>query len=209
MTGGPAIVGLTGGIGSGKSTVAAEMRRLGAHVIDADQVARELVAPGEPALADIERLFGSRFLRPDGTLDRPALGRAVFGSPESLARLEAIVHPALRDRIARQVAALDPKSARWIVLEAALLLEKDLAPPLDELVVVVCDPQEQIRRVMARDGLDRAQALARLASQTDNLTRRARAGVVVENDGTFETLLGRTQKLVRALEERFGHAGPS
>ncbi len=121
------LIGLAGGIASGKSTVASHLASLGAPVLDADQLARAVVAPGQPALAAIASAFGAGFLTPDGALDRKALGTRVFGDPQALATLNAITHPAIRARVEDEVAALARRGARWVVYEAALLAE-DGAP---------------------------------------------------------------------------------
>ena len=163
---GMAVIGLTGGIGSGKSTVAARMRRAGVPVIDADRVAREIVEPGSPALVEIERVFGAEVIATDGSLRRKALGAIVFSDPEKLATLNRITHPAILRLTQRRLADLASAGHPWAVYEAALILENGLSPGLDQLVAVVCDPNRQLERVMKRDGLSETDASARIASQT-------------------------------------------
>lgn len=202
-----AVVGLTGGIASGKSTVAARMAERGVPVVDADRIAREVVLPGSPVLARIVEVFGDEVLLADGSLDRPRLGARVFADPEALARLNALTHPAILARVASRLAELQKAGHRWAVYEAALVLENGLAPGLDALVSVVADPETQVRRLMARNDLTEEDARRRLAAQTDNATRRARSDVVIENDGSLEDLRRRTDEVVDELAAKFGAPG--
>jgi dephospho-CoA kinase len=197
------MVGLTGGIASGKSTVAERFRAHGVAVIDADQVAREVVEPGEDALAAITARFGSEVLRPDGTLDRKGLGAIVFADPAALAALNAITHPAIMRRVAAHARALADQGHRWAVYEAALIVEHNLAPQLSQLVAVLCDPETQVKRVMRRDTLSDAHARQRLAAQTDNATREARADFVLRNDQTLEALREATDALIARLAAQY------
>ena len=168
-------IGLTGPIGCGKSTVAAWLGELGASVIDADQVAREVTPPGSAALAAVVEAFGSRVLRADGTLadgtlDRAALGRIVFADPVALARLESIIHPAVRPRILSLIAEAEHAGAPAVVVEAIKLVEGGLAALCDEVWLVTCDPAVQRERLAGRSGAtDRAasdpDAEARIAAQ--------------------------------------------
>ncbi len=199
-----AVIGLTGGIASGKSTVARRMREHGVAIIDADLVAREVVAPGEPALAGIRAHFGPQVIQTDGSLDRKGLGAIVFADPRQLEALNAITHPAIMARVGQRLVSLRSAGASWVVYEAALILENDLAPGLDMLVAVVCDSEEQVRRVMARDGLDEAGARRRLAAQTDNDRRREAAELVIDNDGEEAALLARVDEVVATLDARYG-----
>ena len=193
------VIGLTGGIASGKSTVARHLEARGVPVIDADQVARDIVAPGEPALAAIAETFGHEIIQSDGTLNRKGLGAIVFADPTKLEALNAITHPAIMTRVAERLAELRQEGHPWVVYEAALVIEHGLAPGLSELVVVLCDPETQVQRVMARDGLDEQSARQRLAAQTDNATREARATHILHNDGSLEALLEATDALIETL----------
>ena len=199
-----AVVGLTGGIGSGKSVVAGWLREAGVPVIDADQLAREAVAPGTPALGAIARTFGADLVREDGTLDRAALGRIVFSDPKKLAMLNTITHPAILARAGDRMVALMGEGHPWVIYEAALILENGLAPGLRSLVAVVSDPKVQIQRVMARDGLSSEEAAARLAAQTDNAARREAADFVLENDDDLAALEAKVAGLINALGQAYG-----
>ena len=182
-------VGLTGGIASGKSTVAELLADRGAVVVDADVLAREVVEPGTPGLDALVRRFGPEVLT-DGRLDRPALGRVVFGADEAArsARrdLEAVVHPAVRARAAELEAAAPPGSV--VVHVIPLLVETGQAGSFDLVVVVDVDPAVQRQRLLARDGLDAAQAEARIAAQASREDRLAVADVVVDNSGDRDDL---------------------
>lgn len=198
------VIGLTGGIASGKSTVAARWRKLGVEVIDADLVAREIVEPGKPALSAIAKTFGDTFLQADGTLNRGKLGAYVFSDPAALARLNALTHPAIMAAVGKRMADAHRAGSPWVAYEAALILENQLAPGLTELVAVICAPETQVQRVMTRNGLDETQARQRVASQTDNATRLAAADHVIENDGSLVELLVAADALFGALCERHG-----
>ena len=183
-------VGLTGGIASGKSTVADLLAARGALVVDADVLAREVVEPGTPGLEALVRRFGPDVLTPDGRLDRPALGRLVFG-PDEAARtarrdLEAVVHPAVRARSAELEAAAAP--GQVVVHVIPLLVETGQAGSFDLVVVVDVDPAVQRARLLARDGLDPAQADARIAAQASREDRLAAADVVIDNSGGRDDL---------------------
>jgi dephospho-CoA kinase len=178
------VIGLTGGIASGKSTVARILRELGAPVVDADVLARQVVEPGQPAYEDIVREFGTGVLAADGTLDRKKLGERVFGDPAARARLNAITHPRIgaagQAEIARHVAA----GAPVVFYEAALIVENGMHRLLDGLVVVSASPEAQLVRTMQRDGLDDSAARARLAAQLPLADKLAAATHVIDNSGT-------------------------
>ena len=178
------LVGLTGGIATGKSTVSAMLRRLGCVIIDADVLAREVVAPGEPALTEIVREFGPAVLQPDGTLDRNALGAIVFGDADRRRRLEAITHPAIRARFAARLAALEAEGFDGVVVfDAAVIVESGGHRMLDRLIVVVTDEATELGRLVARDGIDVAEARRKIASQMP-LTEKAKlADHVIDNSG--------------------------
>lgn len=177
-------IGITGPIGCGKSTVAGWLAETGAVVVDADRLAREVTAPGEPALAAIAARFGERFLRGDGTLDRPALGRLVFADPAALRDLEAIVHPAVRPRIAAAVAAAEGAGSDIVVIEAIKLVEAGYAAECDEVWLVTCSPDVQRERLVSR-GLDDATAAERIAAQGDIASRlRSAATRVLDASGS-------------------------
>ncbi|TAK02709.1 MAG: dephospho-CoA kinase [Chloroflexota bacterium] len=166
----PVRIGITGPIGCGKSTVAGWLAELGARVVDADEVARAVVEPGEPALAAVVQAFGPGVRRADGALDRAALGRIVFADPEALLRLEAIVHPAVRPRILAAIADAEAAGVPAIVIEAIKLVEGGLAALCDEVWLVTCDPASQRARVIAR-GSDPREADSRIRAQGDFVDR--------------------------------------
>jgi dephospho-CoA kinase len=175
-------VGLTGGIASGKSTVARSFRELGAHVIDADRIARDLVTPNSPALAQIARAFGTEALRPDGTLDRAALGALVFADAGKRRVLEAILHPLILVEIDRRLHELERSDPQGVaVVEAALILELGRQSDYDALVVVWAEPEQQARRLALRDGFSAEEADRRIAAQMPLAQKRLRAEFVVDN----------------------------
>jgi dephospho-CoA kinase len=174
-------IGLTGGIGSGKSTVSALLAARGALVIDADLIAREVLEPGTPGLAAVVEAFGSGVLAGDGSLDRPALAAVVFADPEARARLDGIVHPLVRAR-ATELAAAAPADA-VVVNDVPLLVETGQASSYDLVLVVVADEETRVARLVQR-GLTGEDARARIAVQATDEQRRAVADVVLDNGGT-------------------------
>jgi dephospho-CoA kinase len=174
-------IGLTGGIGSGKSTVSQLLERRGAVIVDADVIAREVVEPGTPGLAAVAEEFGSGVLAPDGSLDRPALAAVVFADPEARRRLDAIVHPLVRAR-ATAVASAAPSDA-VVVNDVPLLVETGQAAAYDLVLVVEADPGTRVARLVQR-GLTAEDARARMAAQATDEQRRAVADVVLDNSGT-------------------------
>jgi dephospho-CoA kinase len=177
-------VALTGGIGTGKSYCLARFAAHGVPTIDADVLARAAVAPGTPGLAAIAARFGSGVLAGDGTLDRPALGRIVFGDTKARTALEAIVHPEVYRRIREWFANLPP-GTRVAIADIPLLFETGHNHDFDEVVVAACDPEEQVRRVMARDDLSDADARARLAAQLPIEEKVKRSSRVIWTDRGF------------------------
>lgn len=194
------LVGLTGGIATGKSTVDAVLRELGACIIDADVLAREVVEPGEPALAEIAAEFGSGVLGPDGRLDRKALGAIVFADPDRRRKLEAMTHPRIRERFQRQIDALAAENFHGLVFfDAPVMIESGNYRNMDKLVVVITDEPTQIARLMARDGIDRAEALRKIRSQMP-LTEKAKlADYVIDNSGDRPATEARTREVYQAL----------
>lgn len=181
-------IGLTGGIACGKSTVAAMLRARGVPVLDADQVSRDVTAPGQPALAEIVARFGPEVLRPDGALDRKALGARVVGDFEARAALEAITHPRIRAAIADGLARLRDQGHPFAVVEAALLVETGSYRLYDALLVVRARPETQVRRLMAREGISEQQAAAWLAAQVPVEEKAKLATAVIDNDGDRDAL---------------------
>ena len=191
-------VGLTGGIASGKSLVAAELARLGAVVIDADMLAREVVEPGTPGIAAVVERFGPEVLDGD-RLDRARLGAIVFADPAARRDLEQIIHPAVRARAAELERAADPDAV--VVHVIPLLVETGQQDDFDRVVVVDADPETQLARLRARDGLSEYAAQARLAAQASRHERRAAADSVLENRGSVSDLLGQIRALWAELTE--------
>ncbi|KQO37513.1 dephospho-CoA kinase [Aeromicrobium sp. Leaf245] len=189
-------VGLTGGIGSGKSTVSARLSELGAVVVDYDLLAREAVEPGSAALAAIGARFGDDVIAPDGTLDRPALGSVVFADEQARRDLEAITHPAIRELAAARIAQAPAESV--VVHDHPLLVEMGMAGQCDTVVVVDVPTDVQVERLVEQRGMTEADARARLAAQTSREERLAVADEVLDNSGTREQLLD----VVDALWER-------
>jgi dephospho-CoA kinase len=180
-------IGLTGPIGCGKSTIASQLGEYGLTVIDADDIARDVIEPGTDGFAAVVREFGGDLVQPDGTLDRAALGREVFSDPEALRRLERIVHPAVRPKILERVIAADASGAPGVVIEAIKLVEGGLATMCDEVWLVVCDAATQEARLSDR-GLELATAADRIRAQQDPASRlRPHATRVIETSGSLES----------------------
>jgi dephospho-CoA kinase len=188
-------VGLTGGIGSGKSEVSRLLARHGAVVVDADLIAREVVEPGTPGLARLVAEFGAEVLRSDGTLDRPALGARVFADPAALARLNAIVHPLVGERTAELLRKARASGATVVVHDVPLLVENNLADSYDAVVVVAARPQTQLDRLVRLRGLPEAEARQRLDAQAPLADKLAVATHVVQNDGALEDLAPQVEQL--------------
>jgi dephospho-CoA kinase len=193
-------VGLTGGIGSGKSEVARRLAALGAVVVDADALAREAVAPGTAGLARVVEEFGAGVIAADGSLDRPALGRLVFTDAQALERLEAIVHPYVARRSAELMAAAPADAV--VVYDVPLLVEKHLESGYDVVVVVEAPEDVRLRRLAEHRGLAEADAQARIAAQATAEQRAAVADVVLDNDGDLGALDDAVTALWRQLEQR-------
>jgi dephospho-CoA kinase len=180
------LIGLTGGIASGKSTVARRLVELGATLVDADVLAREVVEPGQPALAEIAETFGPGVLTEVGSLDRTALGELVFADTGARARLEAITHPRIAELTTTRVASALAGGAPLVVVDIPLLFEKNREGGFDGVLVVWCDAAVQQRRLMARDGISEAQARSRLDAQMSLDEKRRRATWVIDNNGSEE-----------------------
>ena len=178
-------IGLTGGIGSGKSTVAGLLAARGAQVVDADRIAREVVEPGTPGLEAVVAAFGQEVLTPEGALDRPALAAVVFADPDARRRLDGIVHPLVRARATELVAAAPPDAV--VVQDVPLLVETGQAGSYDLVLVVEADLDTRVRRLVGR-GLSEEDARARIAAQASDEQRRAVADVVLDNSSSVEDL---------------------
>jgi dephospho-CoA kinase len=188
------LVGLTGGIASGKSTVGHMLRDAGVDVIDADVLAREAVAPGSVGLAAVHERFGDAVISSDGTLNRPILGALVFVDDGARRDLNAIVHPEVARLAAERLSALREAGATVAVYEVPLLFENGLDAVMDTTILVACPDDVQLARIMARDHLNEAQAKARVAAQMPLAQKRQRAAFVIENDGDLDQLLSRLRE---------------
>ncbi|MEV3919403.1 dephospho-CoA kinase [Actinomadura coerulea] len=193
-------VGLTGGIGSGKSEVSRRLREHGAVVIDADRIAREVVEPGTPGLAAVAAEFGRDVLLPSGALDREKVGRIVFADPDRLAALNAIVHPLVGERM--QVLMDAAPADAVVVYDVPLLAENGLAGMYDEVVVVDAPEETQLDRLVARRGMTEEDARARMANQASRADRRAVATHVIDNSGTLADLKTQVDALWASLTRR-------
>ncbi|MEV0151089.1 MULTISPECIES: dephospho-CoA kinase [unclassified Nonomuraea] len=186
-------IGLTGGIGSGKSEVSRRLAARGAVVIDADKIAREVVEPGTPGLARVVAAFGEEVLRPDGSLDREKLGSIVFHDPDRLAALNAIVHPLVGERVAElQGQAADDAI---VVYDVPLLAENKLAPMYDVVIVVDAADEVRVARLAEHRGMPESDARARIAAQAGRDERLAVAHIVIPNEGTLDELATRVAEV--------------
>jgi dephospho-CoA kinase len=192
-------IGLTGGIGSGKSTVSRLLSSYGAVIVDSDLIAREVVAPGTPGLAAVVAEFGAEVLAPDGSLDRPALGSVVFADPERLAALNAIVHPLVAARQTELEAEAVATGAPVVVFDVPLLAENNLASWYDEVVVVDCPVEVAVARLVEHRGMTEEDARARVSHQATREQRRAIASHVLDNSGTPADLEAQVRALWDAL----------
>ena len=182
------VIGLTGGIASGKSVVSQMLAEHGALVIDADKVGHEAYAPGSGCYEAVVDAFGRDIVATDGSIDRKALGGKVFGDAGQRKRLEGIVWPWMRETMERRLAGLRAEGVPVVVLEAAVLIEADWIPIVDQVWAVVVPPEVARVRIMSRNGLTAEQADARIAAQLTNAEREARAQVVIDNSGSMEEL---------------------
>ncbi|MDT3425200.1 dephospho-CoA kinase [Paenibacillus forsythiae] len=195
------IIGLTGGIASGKSTVSAILIRKGARLVDADAIAREVMLPGHEVLAAVAAYFGKEILLPDGTLNRPKLGDIVFHDPEALKALNGLTHPAIRREIRQRMLAMEQETPeRLIIADIPLLFESGLEDMFERILVVYAPREAQLERLKKRNGLTQDQAEARLDSQMDIELKRAKADYVIDNSGD----LADTERQIAVLWDRLG-----
>ena len=193
-------VGLTGGIGSGKSTVARMLADEGFPVVDADQIAREIMEPGSPVLAQVAEVFGEDLIDDTGALNRAELAKRVFSSTEQTEKLNALTHPAIRAESNRRFDEAEKAGARAVIYDMPLLVDLGLHHDMDMTVVVDVDVDERVRRLVDKRGLTEADARARIAQQVDDDTRRAAADIVVDNNGPLEALAAQVEKVVRMID---------
>jgi len=192
-------VGLTGGLAAGKSTVAAFFRELGAFHVDADLIAHELLAPGGGAVSEVVNRFGAGIVGAGGAIDRKALAAIVFADPRALADLNALVHPKVREEIARRIASEESAASASPValVDAALLVESGIHRDLDALIVVACGEETQVARAVARGGVTEGEARARIAAQAPLPEKLASADYVIDNESSLDA----TKRQVRAVWE--------
>jgi len=193
------VIGLTGGIASGKSVVSAMLAKRGAFIVDADQLGHEAYAPGLNCYDAVVEAFGREVVGADGEIDRRALGAKVFGDAEQRRRLEGIVWPWMRDTMAARLQALRDAGERVVVLEAAVLIEAEWTPLVDQVWLVTVPPEVARARMMQRNGLSAEQADARIGAQLTNEERAKHADVIIENSGTLEELAARVDAAWDAL----------
>lgn len=194
------VAGLTGGIATGKSTVAAIFQQAGARLIDADRIARKLVRPGAPAYSDIRAHFGTGILLPGGEIDRTRLAEIIFSNSDQQHLLESIVHPRVKAEAARQLARIRHRHpASTVIFDVPLLFESGMNRGLEEIIVVYTPADIQVRRLMTRDGLTEAAALARIRAQMPIETKKALATRVIDNSGSFESTRAQTIEIYRQL----------
>jgi len=193
------VIGLTGGIGSGKSTVAQFLAELGAVVLDADKVGHVAFKPGTEAWREVVAAFGRQILTPDGEIDRRKLGEVVFGNPEALLRLNQIMHPQIDKMVKAQFEEYRRQGVRVVVLEIPLLLETGGTSLVDEVWVTVASESTVLRRLEERSGLSRQQSLARIRSQMSNEERVKHADEVINNDDSLDELKAKVKELWQKL----------
>lgn len=193
------IIGLTGGVATGKSTVAEQLASLGAIIIDADQLSRDAVVPGTPGLARITELFGPAVLLPDGALDRQAVRTLVFNDPSKRRQLEIILHPAIKELATQRLDAARTNGAEVVVYMAPLLIEAGATDRVDEIWVVSVRPEVQLERLMIRDRCSREQAAQIIAAQMPLAEKEGHGVVVIDNSGTLEET---RRQVVAAWQQR-------
>lgn len=194
----PLVVGLTGGIGSGKTTVSDLFAELGAQVVDADVISRALMQPGNDTFDAVVAHFGTRVLKQDGSLDRAHLRRIVFADPGARVWLESCLHPRIRETILQQIAA---SGRPWVLLSVPLLLESDAYGFVDKVLVVDLPEALQLSRTLQRDGSSEAEVRAIIAAQMPRQQRLARADLVIHNEGDLESLRAQVAHLFQRFEE--------
>jgi dephospho-CoA kinase len=194
------VLGLTGGIASGKSTVAQIFRELGAQVVSADELAREVVRPGSVTLQEIVGRFGPGVLDEAGNLDRRMMAERIFTSAGERAALNRITHPAIARLAARRFREIEREGARLIVYDAPLLFEAGAEGQVDAVLVVTVGPDQQLKRLMARNALSRSEAMARIASQMSQQEKAARADFLIDNSGSVEETRQQVKALMARLE---------
>lgn len=198
------LIGLTGGIGSGKSTVARLLLRHGWELVDADQIARDIVEPGQPALTELAQAFGEDILQEDGSLDRGLLASRAFSSREKTTVLNSITHPRINEETQARFDAARQAGADFVVYDMPLLVDKGLHKDMDATIVVDVDAEERVRRLVAYRGLDEEDARRRIAAQIPDDVRRVVADFIIDNNGPREALDEQVEGVVEKLRARLG-----
>ena len=193
-------IGLTGGIGSGKSTVAAMLAEAGFRIVDADKIAREIMEPGSPVLSNVAEEFGHDVLKVDGSLDRAELARRAFADKGATQRLNAITHPAIRSESHRQFIQAEADGVAVSVYDMPLLIELGLNKDMDLTVVVDVAAEERVKRLVSSRGLDEADARARIKQQIGDDARKAAADWIIDNNGPLEELAPQVKRLIDAVK---------
>ena len=196
------VIGLTGGIGSGKSTVAGFLAELGAVLIDADKVGHEAFEPGTDGWREVVTAFGKDILKPNREIDRAKLAKVVFGKPVALARLNQIMHPRILEMVKARLAELRRRKTRVAVVEVPLLIEADWKPYVDEIWVTVASEAKVLRRLKERSGFSETESITRIRSQMTNEERIKHATQVINTDGTLEEVKERVKKLWLELQKK-------
>lgn len=197
------LIGLTGGIGSGKSTVAQLLEEQGWVLVDADRIARDIVEPGQPALAELAEAFGEDILRADGTLDRGLLASRAFASREKTDLLNSITHPRIHEETQARFDAARRAGEEFVVYDMPLLVDNGLHKDMDATIVVDVDVEERVRRLVEFRGLEEDDARRRIAAQIPDDARRAAADVLIDNNGPREALDAQVAAAVEELKRRF------
>lgn len=195
------VIGLTGGIGSGKSTVARLLAQRGWHVVDADKIAREVVEPGQPALAELARAFGEDIIAADGTLNRGLLAQRAFVDATHTDLLNSITHPRIEAETQARFAAARAAGEECVVYDMPLLVDKGLDKDMDAVIVVDVAADERVRRLVDYRGLDAEDARRRIAAQVDDEVRLAAADYVIDNNGALDELPGQVRRVAEAIEQ--------
>ena len=200
------VIGLTGGIGSGKSTVASLLADMGAQILDTDKLGHEVYLPETPGWHEVVDAFGKKILRPDGTVDRKKLGQVVFNRSEALARLNAIVHPRILQVVQRRVKEWNRQRVAVVIIEAALLIEAGWSTSVDEVWVTIASEETVVRRLVEGHGVAEDDVRTRIQAQLSNQERRQHADVLIRNDDNWEDLRDRVGQLWFELCRRRGIA---
>lgn len=192
------VIGLTGGIGTGKSTASEYLRKQGFSIIDADRISREIVEPGTLLLKELEKNFGSGIIKDDGTLDRKALAAIVFSDKEKKSRLDDLMHGHILDEIERKISESQSGEGRGIIVDAPLLFETGLEKKCDQVWLITADEKLRILRVCERDGMDPEEVRARIQNQMADEEKKERSHRIVDNSGSKEALLAQLAELIEA-----------